>query len=148
MKSALHDAYSQHNAKTLSKRDYQILNAGWVSQNVHEYRPQYFDSLSARSQAYCDTRISGHRDYDAAEAKALGLWFERTTTVHQENAHNKSLLLWAAEKLQGVGIDQAISKLLEAAKLFDRIRLDNAAYLKAVRTKELDVYARTKARAG
>ena len=144
MISALQDVFTQYQKKVMPASDYQIMNAGWVSQNVHEYKPTYYEPMSARTSAYCDTRMSGHRDYDAAEAKSLGVWFARITFARQENEHNKSLVSWAIQTLEQVQISGALTKLNVALKLFNQMRFDHESYHKALKTKELDAFARIK----
>lgn len=137
--NALHDILQQYKKGDLTVVDYNIMNAGWVSHNIHEYKPQYFDPLNRRIVDYCDGRINGTAEFNNIAAIELGKWFDKTTRIFYENAANKQLIEWCIEKLIGVPIADSIQKLEMALKLFDRIKYDIPAYIKADQAKRIDV---------
>jgi hypothetical protein len=125
----------------LPLRDYEILSAAWVSENLHEYQPAIYPPLSQDLKQYADARYDRLAEFDQLIGTRLGNWVSSVIQCLDQNSNDTEFLLWCKRKLEDAQLTDAIEKIDHQLRRFQRMILPGM-FFKATQVLKMDAFAR------
>ena len=139
--SELAQVFSRWRSGEISQRDYETQNALWIATNPEQYPARRYFQITSQLEDYIAARFSGS-SYDQALGIKLGLWVYNTRSALHRNLADFDLIVWAIEKLMGVGAESALNRLMIYAEQYRNLDFPSQQFERACRVQALDARAR------